>query len=35
MQRLSLFALSLLLAAQASASVVLYTDRHHPPVDGI
>lgn len=33
MQRLSLFALSLLLAAQASANVVLYTDRYHPPVD--
>lgn len=33
MPRLPLFIASLALAGQACADVVLYTDRHHPPLD--
>lgn len=33
MQRLPLIMTSLVLAGQACADVVLYTDRHHPPID--
>ncbi|MBC5040325.1 TIGR03757 family integrating conjugative element protein, partial [Klebsiella pneumoniae] len=31
MQRLLIIIASLVLAGQACADVVLYTDRHHPP----
>lgn len=33
MQRLLIIIASLVLAGQACADVVLYTDRHHPPLD--
>ena len=33
MQRLPIIIASLVLAGQACADVVLYTDRHHPPLD--